>query len=96
MNKIRRFADLSKLQQLPNLYSLTLHGNPIENFPNYRFDKTDVTLCDNFGLRRKSILFKIFKSNPFLPAAQRLSLTLVWLGVVGVGKKTFVYFATWK
>merc|ERR1712038_1349360 len=35
-NKIRRFADLSKLQQLPNLYSLTLHGNPIENFPNYR------------------------------------------------------------
>ena len=31
---------------------------------------------------------------PFLPAAQRLSLTLVWLGVVG--KKTFVYFATWK
>ena len=38
---IRRFADLSKLQQLPNLYSLTLHGNPIENFPNYRFDKID-------------------------------------------------------
>ena len=36
-NKIKRFADLSKLQQLPNLYSLTLHGNPIENFPNYRY-----------------------------------------------------------
>ena len=36
-NKIRRFADIQKLQQLPNLYSLTLHGNPIENYPNYRY-----------------------------------------------------------
>ena len=35
-NKIRRFADIQKLQHLPNLYSLTLHGNPIENYPNYR------------------------------------------------------------
>ena len=33
----------------------------------------------------------------FLPAAQRLGLKLVWLGVVVVvGKKTFVYFDTWK
>ena len=35
-NKINRFADISKLKQLPNLYSLTLHGNPIENQPHYR------------------------------------------------------------
>lgn len=35
-NKIKRFADLNRLKQLPNLYSLTLHGNPIENSPNYR------------------------------------------------------------
>lgn len=35
-NKIRHFADLQRLQRLPNLYSLTLHGNPIENNPNYR------------------------------------------------------------
>lgn len=35
-NKIRRFSDLSLLQQLPNLYSLTLHGNPVANYPNYR------------------------------------------------------------
>lgn len=35
-NKIQRFADISKLRQLPNLYSLTLHGNPIENQPHYR------------------------------------------------------------
>ena len=36
-NKIARFADVAKLQRLPNLYSLTLHGNPIENYPNYRY-----------------------------------------------------------
>ena len=35
-NKIRNFGDLVLLQRLPNLYSLTLHGNPIENNPNYR------------------------------------------------------------
>ena len=36
-NKIKRFADITKLKQLPNLYSLTLHGNPIENQPHYRY-----------------------------------------------------------
>lgn len=35
-NKIRKFSDLNILQQLPNMYSLTLHGNPLENVPNYR------------------------------------------------------------
>lgn len=32
----RTFGDIIKLKQLPNLYSLTLHGNPIENLPHYR------------------------------------------------------------
>ena len=36
-NKIKRFSDLALLQKLPNLFSLTLLGNPIENYPNYRF-----------------------------------------------------------
>ena len=45
-NKIRRFADIQKLQQLPNLYSLTLHGNPIENYPNYRYSiYTSIIYC---------------------------------------------------
>ena len=35
-NKIRKFNDLKRLTQLKELYSLTLHGNPIENAPNYR------------------------------------------------------------
>ena len=35
-NKIEKFGDLSILTRLPNMYSLTLHGNPIENLPNYR------------------------------------------------------------
>ena len=38
-NKIKRFSDLAKLQRLPHLYSLTLHGNPIENYPNYRWER---------------------------------------------------------
>jgi len=35
-NKISSLSDLQKLRSLPNLYSLTLHGNPLENYPNYR------------------------------------------------------------
>jgi len=35
-NKIPSLEDLSKLKCLPNLYSLTLHGNPLENTPEYR------------------------------------------------------------
>ena len=35
-NKIKKFSDLKRLTQLKELYSLTLHGNPIENAPNYR------------------------------------------------------------
>ena len=35
-NKIRRFSDLKHLTPLKSLYSITLHGNPIENAPNYR------------------------------------------------------------
>lgn len=35
-NKIRKFSDLAILKRLPNLYSVTLHGNPVENYPNYR------------------------------------------------------------
>ena len=35
-NKIKRFSDLKHLTPLKNLYSITLHGNPIENVPNYR------------------------------------------------------------
>jgi len=35
-NKIRKFSDLKHLSPLKNLYSITLHGNPIENAPNYR------------------------------------------------------------
>lgn len=35
-NKISSLTDLSRLKLLPNLYSLTLHGNPLENSPGYR------------------------------------------------------------
>jgi len=35
-NKITSLTDLTRLTLLPNLYSLTLHGNPLENSPNYR------------------------------------------------------------
>ena len=35
-NKIRKFSDLKHLTPLKNLYSITLHGNPLENVPNYR------------------------------------------------------------
>lgn len=35
-NKITSLTDLTRLTLLPNLYSLTLHGNPVENSPNYR------------------------------------------------------------
>jgi len=35
-NKISSLDDLTKLKGLPNLYSLTLHGNPLENNPGYR------------------------------------------------------------
>jgi len=36
-NKIKKLTEIDKLAKLPNLRSLTLHGNPIEEEKNYRF-----------------------------------------------------------
>ena len=38
-NAIKDVAEINKLQRLPNLRTLTLHGNPIENIKNYRWEK---------------------------------------------------------
>ena len=59
-NKIRRFADIQKLQQLPNLYSLTLHGNPIENYPNYRYSIYIHYILYNIGQEDKYVSFIMF------------------------------------
>jgi len=36
-NKIKKLTEIDKLAKLPNLRSLTLHGNPMEEEKNYRF-----------------------------------------------------------
>ncbi|ORX84478.1 L domain-like protein [Anaeromyces robustus] len=36
-NKISKVTEIDKLAKLPNLRSLTLHGNPLEEDKNYRF-----------------------------------------------------------
>ena len=35
-NSIEKLSEIDKLGALPELFSITLHGNPIENIPGYK------------------------------------------------------------